>query len=248
MIKFQKLRWKNFLSTGNVYTEIDFLKSKSTLVNGENGAGKTTLLDALAFVLFGKAYRNINIPQLVNSINEKDLRVEIEFQIESTAYKVVRGFAPKIMEIYKNGKLIDQDAKSKDYQDMFETQIIKMSYKSFCQVVILGSTNYTPFMRLTAADRRSIVEALLDINIFSVMNNLLKAKVLLLKDEMKEADSSLKLLKQKQESQLKLINNLKNNTQQTLNKYNKEIEYSNAICDELRTEIASIMVIIEGLA
>ena len=131
MIKFQKLRWKNFLSTGNVYTEIDFLKSKSTLVNGENGAGKTTLLDALAFVLFGKAYRNINIPQLVNSINEKDLRVEIEFQIESTAYKVVRGFAPKIMEIYKNGKLIDQDAKSKDYQDMFETQIIKMNYKSF---------------------------------------------------------------------------------------------------------------------
>ena len=248
MIKFQKLRWKNFLSTGNVYTEIDFLKSKSTLVNGENGAGKTTLLDALAFVLFGKAYRNINIPQLVNSINEKDLRVEIEFQIESTAYKVVRGFAPKIMEIYKNGKLIDQDAKSKDYQDMFETQIIKMNYKSFCQVVILGSTNYTPFMRLTAADRRGIVEALLDINIFSVMNNLLKAKVLLLKDEMKEADSSLKLLKQKQESQLKLINNLKNNTQQTLDKYNKEIEYSNAICDELRTEIASIMVIIEGLA
>ena len=208
MITFKTIKWKNFLSTGNTFTEIDFLKANTTLINGSNGAGKTTLLDALCFVLFGKPYRNINIPQLVNSINEKDLRVEIEFKVEQTEYKIIRGLAPKIFEIYKNGTLINQDAKSKDYQQMFETQILKMSYKSFCQVVILGSTNYTPFMRLSAADRRAIVESLLDINIFSTMNTILKSKMSTLKDEMKEIDMSVKLLKQEQDSQEKFIENL----------------------------------------
>ena len=247
MIKFSKIRWKNFLSTGNTFTEINFLKAKTTLINGDNGAGKTTLLDALSFVLFGKPYRNINIPQLVNSINEKDLKVEIEFSILESKYKVIRGLAPKVFEIYKDGNLINQNAKAKDYQEMFETQILKMSHKSFCQVVILGSTNYTPFMRLSAADRRNIVEALLDINIFSVMNNVLKSKVNLLKDNMKEMDDAIKILKHKQESQQKIIDNLKNNSQQTLEKYTNELEESSKLISELSAEIEELTKTAEEL-
>jgi len=247
VIKFSKIRWKNFLSTGNTFTEINFLKAKTTLINGDNGAGKTTLLDALSFVLFGKPYRNINIPQLVNSINEKDLKVEIEFSILESKYKVVRGLAPKVFEIYKDGNLINQNAKAKDYQEMFETQILKMSHKSFCQVVILGSTNYTPFMRLSAADRRNIVEALLDINIFSVMNNVLKSKVNLLKDNMKEMDDAIKILKHKQESQQKIIDNLKNNSQQTLEKYTNELEESSKLISELSAEIEELTKTAEEL-
>ena len=247
MIIFKKLRWKNLLSTGNVFTEVDFLRSKSTLINGENGAGKTTLLDALSFVLFGKPYRNINIPQLINSINEKELRVELEFTTKESSYKIIRGIAPKLFEIHKDGKLLNQDAKAKDYQDMLEIQILKMSHKSFCQVVILGSTNYTPFMRLSAADRRSIVEALLDINIFSIMNGILKGRVVLLKEEMKDVDDTLKILKHKQESQIKLIDNLKNNSKQTLDNYTKEITDSIVLCDELNSEIAKLTGYLETL-
>ncbi len=240
MITFKSIKWKNFLSTGNTFTEIDFLKANTTLINGSNGAGKTTLLDALCFVLFGKPYRNINIPQLVNSINEKDLRVEIEFNVEQTEYKIIRGLAPKIFEIYKNGTLINQDAKSKDYQQMFETQILKMNYKSFCQVVILGSTNYTPFMRLSAADRRAIVESLLDINIFSTMNTILKGKMSTLKDEMKEIDMSVKLLKQEQDSQEKFIENLKNNSKSTLDKHSVELKNSMNQISELTEDIQNL--------
>jgi DNA repair exonuclease SbcCD ATPase subunit len=240
VITFKSIKWKNFLSTGNTFTEIDFLKANTTLINGSNGAGKTTLLDALCFVLFGKPYRNINIPQLVNSINEKDLRVEIEFNVEQTEYKIIRGLAPKIFEIYKNGTLINQDAKSKDYQQMFETQILKMNYKSFCQVVILGSTNYTPFMRLSAADRRAIVESLLDINIFSTMNTILKGKMSTLKDEMKEIDMSVKLLKQEQDSQEKFIENLKNNSKSTLEKHSVELKNSMNQISELTEDIQNL--------
>lgn len=193
MIKFKQIRWSNFLSTGQYPTTLDLCAATTTLISGENGAGKSTLLDALTFALFGKPYRNINKPQLVNSVNEKNCLVELEFEIGSDKYLIRRGLEPALFEIFKNSKLIDQDAKSKDYQKQFEEQILKMNYKAFCQVVILGSANYVPFMRLTAAERRAVVESILDINIFSVMNTLLKGKLSKLKEELSitEADTNV---------------------------------------------------------
>lgn len=177
MILFTKLRWKNFLSTGNAFTEIDLNKQKTTLVVGENGAGKSTMLDALSFVLFNKPFRKVNKPQLLNSINKKDLVVEIEFRIGSNYYKIIRGVKPSIFEIYQNDKLLNQDAESKDYQQVLEKQILKINHKSFCQVVILGSASFVPFMQLSAAHRREIIEDLLDLQIFTTMNSLLKDKI-----------------------------------------------------------------------
>lgn len=231
MILFEKIRWKNFLSTGNVFTELQLNKHSTTLISGENGSGKTTLLDAIVFCLFGKPYRNINIPQLVNSINQKDCVTEIEFDISGVKYKIHRGLAPKIFEIYKDGALLNQDATNKDYQKMFEDQILKMSYKSFCQVVILGSTNYVPFMRLPAAERRSVVENLLDIDVFSIMNVLLKGKLGMLKEEQKSADHKITILRERAESQKKLVKTLESSnkvqiekSQSSLEGYRKEIE------------------------
>ena len=167
MINFVNLKWKNLLSTGNVFTEVDLNKYQSTLICGENGAGKTTLLDAITFVLYGKAFRNINVAQLVNSINAKDCVVEIRFSVNGSNYHVIRGLAPKIFSIEKDGILVDQVSSAKDYQQILEKNILGMNFKTFCQVVILGSNNYTPFMRLSPADRRSIVENLLDIDVFT---------------------------------------------------------------------------------
>ena len=247
MIIFEKIRWKNFLSTGNVFTEIQLNRNTSTLISGENGAGKTTLLDAIVFCLFGKPYRNINIPQLANSINKKDCLTEIEFSISGVEYKVKRGLAPKIFEIYKDGTLIDQSATSKDYQKMFEDQILRMSYKSFCQVVILGSTNYVPFMRLPAAERRSVVENLLDIDVFSNMNILLKAKLSSLKENQKSADNKIVLLKERAESQKKLVKTLENTnkeqiekSQNSLQEYAKEIEQLTSENEELLKQVEEL--------
>ena len=149
MILFQKLSWKNFLSTGNHKTTLDFTRHNNTLVSGDNGAGKSTMLDALTFALFGKSFRGIKIPQLINTINEKECEVEITFKVGSDEYRVFRSIKPKKFEIYKNGDLLDQDSKTRDYQKILEEQILKMTYKSFCQVVILGSSNYVPFMQLS---------------------------------------------------------------------------------------------------
>lgn len=178
MIYFKRLRWKNFLSTGNVFTEIDLASKDTTLIVGINGAGKSTILDALTFGLFGKPFRKINKPQLVNSITQKNCLVEVEFNIGSNQYKICRGMKPTVFEVYMNDKLLNQSAEMKDYQEILEKQIIKVNQKSFSQVVILGSATFQPFMQLPGGQRREIIEDLLDLQIFTVMNSLLKDKVL----------------------------------------------------------------------
>lgn len=182
MIIFEKVRWKNFLSTGNFFTEVNLTRSPNTLIIGTNGSGKSTILDALTFALFGKPFRKINKPQLPNSINGNDCIVEIEFSIGKKKYKVLRGIKPNVFEIYQDGNLLNQDAASRDYQEVLEKNILKLNFKSFTQIVILGSASFTPFMQLSAADRRTIIEDLLDIQIFSSMNSLVKQKMTEIKD------------------------------------------------------------------
>ena len=183
MIVFEKLRWRNILSTGNAFTELNLTKSPNTLVIGNNGAGKSTMLDALCFGLFGKPFRKINKPNLLNSINQQQGVVEVEFSIGKKKYKIIRGIKPNTFEVYCNNQLVDQDAKAKDYQDHLEKFILKINYKSFTQVVILGSASFVPFMQLSPGDRRAIIEDLLDIGIFSSMNGIVKEKMSINKNE-----------------------------------------------------------------
>ncbi len=185
MILFEKVRWKNFLSTGNQYTEINLTDNATTMIIGANGAGKSTVLDALTFSLFGKPFRKINKPQLINSTNEKDGRVEVEFSVNETHWKVVRGLRPNIFEIYRNDNILDQFSHSNDQQKWLEQNVLKMNYKSFTQVVILGSSTFVPFMQLTANHRREVIEDILDIKIFSSMNNVIKEKIRTIKEEVK---------------------------------------------------------------
>jgi DNA repair exonuclease SbcCD ATPase subunit len=240
MINFATIRWRNFLSTGQYWTEIQFTKANTTLISGENGAGKSTMLDALCFVLFGKPYRNINIPQLTNSINEKDCMVEVEFSIGDDEYKVRRGLSPKVFEVYKNGDLIDQEASSRDYQRLFEETILRMSYKAFCQVVILGSANYVPFMRLTAADRRSIVEAILDINIFSTMNTLLKARVAKTKEDLTDIEGQISVAKQRIALHEKYLENRAKDTEDREQDLRSQMEEGNLNIETLTVEVEAI--------
>ena len=212
MIIFNKLRFKNFLSTGNFNTEINLFDNSTTLIVGANGSGKSTMLDALCFVLFGKAFRNINKGQLVNAINQKDCVVEIEFNIGNKSFKVVRGIKPNVFEIYSNGELINQDAAAKDYQEYLEKFILKLNYKSFTQIVLLGSASFIPFMQLSASDRRSIIEDLLDIQIFSRMNGVLKDKFALLKEQHHQAKYQSDLKKEQIQYQIQLIDSIKKNT------------------------------------
>ena len=240
MITFETLSWKNFLSTGNHKTTIDFTRHNNTLISGENGAGKSTMLDALTFSLFGKSFRGINIPQLVNSINEKECEVEINFKLGSDDYKVFRSLKPKKFEIYKNGDLLDQDAKAKDYQKILEEQILKMSYKSFCQVVILGSSNYVPFMQLSASDRRLVVENLLDIDVFSVMNTLVRARLQMTKEYVKDIDTKIEITKNKVDDKQKLIETLEKKSSDSVEEYQKEIEQSRDAVEALNVEIKEL--------
>jgi len=197
MIIFSKIRWKNLLSTGNVFTEVNLNEFETTLIVGENGAGKSTLLDALSYALFGKAFRKINKPQLINSITQKNLLVEVEMNISSNEYKIIRGMKPNIFEVYMNGTLLNQSAEIKDYQEILEKQILKVNHKSFCQVVVLGSATFQPFMQLPGGQRREIIEDLLDLQIFTTMNSLLKNKIMENTENLYKINSDKKLVGEK---------------------------------------------------
>ena len=211
MIKFEKVRWKNFLSTGNQFTEIDLNRNETTLIIGENGAGKSTVLDALCFALFGKPFRTISKSQLINTVNAMETVVEIEFSIASRNYKVVRSIKPNKFEIWQNDKMLNQEANNRDYQKILEQQILKLNYRSFTQVVILGSSTFIPFMQLKARFRREVVEDLLDIKIFSTMNVLLKQRLKDLVTELQEVEYNHKLCSEKISMQSTHIENIKNN-------------------------------------
>ena len=211
MIHFEKVRSKNFLSTGNQFTEIELDRNETTLIIGENGAGKSTVLDALCFALFGKPFRTISKSQLVNTVNAMETVVEIEFSIASRKYKIVRGIKPNIFEIWQNDKMLNQEANSRDYQKILEQQILKLNYRSFTQVVILGSSTFVPFMQLKAKFRREVVEDLLDIKIFSVMNLLLRQRLKDLATELQEVEYNYKLSSEKISMQETYIKDIKNN-------------------------------------
>lgn len=240
MIIFKKIRWKNFLSTGNVFSEVDLQASKTNLIIGSNGAGKSTILDALTFSLFGKPFRKINKPMLVNSINEKDCLTEIEFSIGKKEYKVVRGIKPNVFEIYCNGNLWNQESSLVEQQKNFESNVLKMNYKSFTQIVVLGSSTFVPFMRLPLAQRREIIEDILDIQVFSTMNVLLKDKVRENNDEIKTLDYQIHLLEEKIDLQKKYMLELeKKNKEEITRKENKITELLQNENDQ-HTEIARL--------
>ncbi len=220
MIVFKNLRWKNFLSTGDKFTEIDLNKAKHTLIVGPNGVGKSTLLDALSFALFGTPHRNINKPQLVNAVNKKNCVVEVVFDVNRIRYKIVRGISPGIFEIWKNDKLINQSSHNKDYQKLLEQNILKLNHKSFHQVVVLGSSSFIPFMQLPQGHRRNVIEDLLDIGIFSKMNLLLRERNSFLKEEIKDTEHKIELNDSKRSSQKKYIRDLN----KLNNSYRKEKE------------------------
>ena len=205
MLHFEKLRWKNFLSTGNVFTEIQLDRSPSTVVVGENGSGKSTMLDALCWVLFNKPFRDIRMLQLINSVNKKDTRAEVEFRIGTNQYKVVRGYKPSVFEIWKNGELLPQPGNVKDYQVILEETILKLNYKSFTQIVVLGNASFTPFMQLSIRDRREVIEDLLDIQIFSNMNTLLRDRLAENKNEVTDIDYKIDLVENKIAVQKEMI-------------------------------------------
>jgi DNA repair exonuclease SbcCD ATPase subunit len=244
MIYFKYLRWKNFLSTGNVFTELKLDKAKSTLVVGENGAGKSTMLDALSFALYGKPFRKINKPQLMNTINQKGLEVQVEFKIGKKEYMIVRGVKPNKFEIYENDKIINQDAAARDYQEVLEKNILKLNHKSFSQIVVLGSSTFVPFMQLPSMHRREVIEDLLDIQIFSTMNTLLKEKVNTNKSEILDNDYNINLAEEKIKMQNQYIADLKQNTEKRVNeakvkiaKAEKEKQDYNTLIEDLQTEV-----------
>jgi DNA repair exonuclease SbcCD ATPase subunit len=223
-IIFKKLRYQNLLSTGNQFTEIFLNKSKSTLVVGKNGAGKSSFIEALTFALYGRSFRNINKPQLINSITGKGLLVELEFSSNNKDYMIRRGMKPNVFEIYQSGSLLNQNADAREYQDILEKNILKLNYKSFCQVVVLGSTNFVPFMQLSAMQRREVVEDLLDIQVFSTMNSILKDKVAANKHSLFELDYNIGLLEQKIELHKKHINSLKQNNDELVEQKRTKID------------------------
>jgi DNA repair exonuclease SbcCD ATPase subunit len=240
MIIFRYVRWKNLLSTGNYFTEVKLDNNQNTLIVGNNGSGKSTMLDALCFGLFGKAFRNINKPSLLNSINGKDCIIEIEFDTNNKSYKVIRGIKPNVFEIYQNGELLNQDAAARDYQEILEKTILKLNYKSFTQIVILGSASFTPFMQLSSSDRRAIIEDLLDIQIFSTMNGILKDKLSNNKDLTSNKKYDIDLSQQKYELQEKYIKELKQNNDVKVKEYDEEVRSNQSVIQTLHDETANL--------
>ena len=233
MIKFLKIRWKNFLSYGNTFTEIDLTKNKSTLIIGQNGSGKSTMLDALSYALFAKPHRNIIKNQLPNTINQKNCVVEAEFSVGRSHYKIIRSIKPTKFEIWKDGEMLNQSYHSKDYQKILEQNILKLNHKSFHQVIVLGSSSFIPFMQLPARHRRNVIEDLLDINVFSKMNVILREKTSILKDEIKELSYNLEIANNRVATQKKYIKDVKQLTDQNIDSKNKEIEEARASIDDL---------------
>ena len=223
MILFEKIRWKNFLSTGNQYTEVELDSNSTTLIVGTNGAGKSTVLDALTFSLFNKPFRKISKGQLINTVNEKDCRVEVEFSIAETQWKVVRGIKPNLFEIHRNGICMDQFSAVNDQQKWLEQNVIKMNYKSFTQIVILGSSSFVPFMQLTATNRREVIEDLLDIKIFSSMNSLIKDKMRCLRDEIRTLELKKDSLNDKVSMQTKFMTELEQQGKNRIENNNSKI-------------------------
>jgi DNA repair exonuclease SbcCD ATPase subunit len=237
MLKFEYVRWRNFLSTGNAFTEVDICKAPSTLVIGTNGSGKSTFIDALCFALFGKPFRKIKVGQLVNSINLKDALVEVEFSIGQSKYKIRRGLKPTVFEIYQNGNLIDQNAAAKDYQEFLETQILKLNYKSFTQIVVLGSSTFIPFMQLPANHRREIIEDLLDIQIFSRMNDILKGEMQEISNEYRDAETTLRLVREKIDLHTKYVEKINEQKKKSTQEINAKISKSQANIESYQSEI-----------
>ena len=223
MILFKTIKWRNFLSTGQHETELEFTKKSTNLIIGTNGAGKSTVLDALCFVLFGKSFRRVNKPQLINSVNDKDCRVEIEFDVGNISWKVIRGIKPNIFEVYRDDSLLDQSANVLDQQKWLEQNVIKMNFKSFTQIVILGSSTFVPFMQLSTAHRREVIEDLLDIKIFSSMNNIIKEKIRSVKEDIKVLGLKKESLLDKVQMQESFIEELEKRGKDNINNNNRKI-------------------------
>ena len=252
MIELKNVKFKNFLATGNRFVEVKLNKEPMMLIVGKNGAGKSTLIDALTFSLFGKPFKKINKGQLMNTVNEKDLMVEVEFSVGKSEWKVRRGMKPAVFEIYHNGKVINQDAKSTDYQKYLEEKVLKLNFKSFTQIVVLGSASFVPFMQLTANDRRIIIEDILDIGIFSIMKNLVKDREETLKEELSDLEFKIKLLQEKIILEEKYIEELKSHSDKKRKSDLEKIKETEKLIISLNEEIQNhkdmVMSLIDSIA